>query len=190
MKKIKTDFRKRIEASIVAFVVVISGLYGIFSTVDTFAVSWCTTDRCREAEAKEKEASEKANNASKEADTLDGEINRLNEEIKMYEARIVANRAKAEDLQKQIEENTKKLELQKNALAEMVINMYLEGDTDELMVLASSNSISDYAERQTRLDSTRSQISFSTQMVESLKKDLEAQKKEVVAEIVEKMKNS
>ena len=179
MKKIKTDFRKRIEASIVAFVVVVSGFYGIFSTIDTFAVSWCTTDRCKEAEAKEKEASEKANNASKEADTLDGEINRLNEEIKMYEARIIANRAKAEDLQKQIEENTKKLEIQKDALAEMVINMYLEGDTDELMVLASSNSISDFAERQTRLDSTRSQISFSTQMVESLKKDLEAQKKEV-----------
>jgi surface antigen len=179
MKSHKTNLRKRIEASLMATVLVVSGLYGIINSVDTFAVSWCTTERCKEAEKAEKEASEKANNATQEADTLDGEINRLNQEIKMYEARIVANRAKAEDLQKQIDDNTKKLEIQKDALADMIINMYIEGDTDELMVLASSNSISDYAERQTRLDATRDQISFATQMVESLKKDLEAQKKEV-----------
>ncbi|MBR1801755.1 CHAP domain-containing protein [Candidatus Saccharibacteria bacterium] len=179
MKTSKEKFSKRLLAGLTATVVTASTFYGIISSVDTLAVSWCTTDRCKEAEAAEKEASEKANNAAKEADTLDGEINRLNEEIRMYQARIVANRAKAEDLQKQIEENTKKLEIQKDALADMIISMYLEGDTDELMVLASSNSISDYAERQTRLDSTRDQISFATQMVESLKKDLEAQKKEV-----------
>jgi len=170
---------KRFLASFVAFTVIASAFYGIFNSFDTLAVSWCTTERCKEAEKAEKEASEKANNATQEADTLDGEINRLNQEIKMYEARIIANRAKAEDLQKQIEENTKKLEIQKDALADMIINMYLEGETDELMVLASSNSISDYAERQTRLDSTRDQITFSAQMVESMKKDLEAQKKEV-----------
>ena len=179
MKTSKEKFSKRLLAGLTATVVTASTFYGIISSVDTLAVSWCTTDRCKEAEAAEKEASEKANNAAKEADTLDGEINRLNEEIRMYQARIVANRAKAEDLQKQIEENTKKLEIQKDALADMIISMYLEGDTDELMVLASSNSISDYAERQTRLDSTRDQISFANQMVESLKKDLEAQKKEV-----------
>ena len=148
---------------------------------DVFATSnkWCTSKRCKEAEEAEKQASEKANNAVAEANTLDGEIARLNEEIKMYEARIVANHAKADDLKNQIDENAKKLELQKDALADMIISMYVEGDTDELTLLASSNSLSDYAERQTRLDSTKDQIDLSTQMVETLKNDLEAQKKEV-----------
>ena len=179
MKTKNKNINKRLLASLTAFVLVASSFYGIIGSVDVFASRWCTTDRCKEAEAAEKEASEKANNAASQADTLDGEIARLNEEIKMYEARIVANRAKADDLKKQIEENTKKLEIQKDALADMVIAMYLDGDTDELTLLASSNSLSDYAERQTRLDSTRDQISLSTQMVETLKNDLEAQKKEV-----------
>ena len=156
--------------------ILLSGSLPIYSVS---AYDWCTTDRCKQAAQAEKEASEKANAASAEADTLDGEIERLNKEIKMYEARIVANRAKAEDLKVQIEENTKKLEIQKDSLAEMIIDMYLNGDTDELMILASSNSISDYAEKQTRRDAARDQITLSTQMVESLKQDLENQKKEV-----------
>lgn len=179
MKTKNEKFSKRFLASFTAAALILSSFYGIIDSVDTFATSWCTTERCKQAEAAEKEASEKANNAAAQADTLDGEISRLNEEIKMYEARIIANRAKAEDLKKQIEENTKKLELQKDALADMIIEMYLAGDTDELMILASSSSLSDYAEKQTRLDSARDQISLSTQMVETLKNDLEAQKKEV-----------
>jgi len=176
--KIK-NINKRFLASFTALALIASTFYGIIDSVDVFASRWCTTDRCKEAEEAEKLATEKANNASAQADTLDGEIARLNEEIKMYEARIVANRAKADDLKKQIEENTKKLDLQKDALADMIITMYLEGETDELTLLASSSSLSDYAERQTRLDSTRDQISLSTQLVETLKNDLEAQKKEV-----------
>lgn len=179
MKTKKTKNSKKLLATVMAFVLVSSTFYGIINSVDVFASRWCTTDRCKEAEAKEKELTEKANQAAEKADTLDGEIARLNEEIKMYEARIVANRAKADDLKKQIEENTKKLDLQKDALAGMLVDMYLEGDTDELTLLASSSSLSDYAERQTRIDSTRDQISLSTQMVETLKNDLEAQKKEV-----------
>lgn len=178
-KNKQTKLSLRLKATAMAFVTILSGLYGIISSVDAFAYNWCTTDRCKEAEQKEKEAREKANEASAQADTLDGEIERLNQEIRMYEARILANRAKAEDLKVQIEENTKKLEIQKEALADMIIDMYLDGNTDELMILASSNSISDYAERQTRLTSMQDQISISTQMVQTLKEDLEAQKKEV-----------
>lgn len=178
-KNIQTKLSLRIKASVMAVVTVFAGLYGIINSVSVFAYDWCTSDRCKEAQQKEKEAREKANEASNQADTLDGEIERLNQEIRMYEARILANRAKAEDLKAQIEENTKKLELQKDALADMLVDMYIEGNTNELTILASSSSISDYAEKQTRRESVRDQISTSTQMVEALKQDLEAQKKEV-----------
>ncbi|MBQ6486241.1 CHAP domain-containing protein [Candidatus Saccharibacteria bacterium] len=175
----KTKRNRKILISLLAAGIITGGLSSIVTSVNTLAVSWCTTEKCKAAEAAERQATEKANNASEAADTLDGEINRLNQEISMYEARIVANKAKAEDLKKQIEENTKKLELQKESLAEMVISMYLEGDTDELTILASSNSLSDFAERQIRVDSARDQISLSAQMVQSLKEDLERQKQEV-----------
>jgi len=167
------------KTKIITFGLILALLAPVFSSINSSAVSWCTTDKCKQAEAAEQAAVERANEASQAADTLDGEINRLNQEIVMYEARILANKEKATDLKAQIEENTKKLELQKEALAEMIISVYLEGDTDELMILASSSSLSDYAEKQTRIDSARDQISTSAQMVQSLKEDLEAQKKEV-----------
>ncbi|MBR1874937.1 hypothetical protein IJ798_00965, partial [Candidatus Saccharibacteria bacterium] len=148
MNKINKNSKQKILASVLAFGIIAGTVAPILMSVDTLAVSWCTSAKCKEAEAKEQEAAEKANSAAQAADTLDGEINRLNQEIAMYEARILANKEKATDLKAQIEENTKKLELQKEALAEMIINVYLEGDTDELMVLASSNSLSDYAETQ------------------------------------------
>ena len=183
MKTRNTKFSKRLILTVLSFGIVSGGLSNILTSVDTSATTrednFCTTQRCRDALAAEREASEKANNASQAADTLDGEINRLNQEIKMYEARIIANRAKAEDLKDQIEENTKRLEVQKDALSDMIIDMYLNDDNDELMILASSNSLSDYAEKQTRRDAARDQIDLSTQMVEQLKEDLEKQKKEV-----------
>jgi surface antigen len=179
MKNKQKNLPLRIKATFMVFTVIAASFYGIFSSLDTFAISWCTSERCKQAEAAEREATEKANNASAQADTLDGEVERLNQEIQMYETRILANRAKAEDLRTQIEENTKKLEIQKDALADMLVDMYLEGNTNELTILASSSSISDYAEKQTRRESVRDQISTSTQMVEGLKQDLEAQKREV-----------
>lgn len=177
MKQKIKNAAKKILITALAFGLIFGGMSLISLNVN--ATSWCTTEKCQAAEAAEEEATKKASEASEAADTLDGEINRLNQEIQMYEARIVANRAKAEDLRGQIAENTKKLELQKDALTSMIIDMYLDGDTDELMVLASSESLSDYADKQTRLDSARDKISTSAQMVQTLKEDLEAQKKEV-----------
>ena len=180
MKIKNKNIKNRIFISAVALSLIFGVLANSAESEDVFATNrWCTSERCKAAEEAEKKATENANNASKQADTLDGEIARLNEEIKMYQARIMANHAKAEDLNNKIEENTKKLEVQKDALADLIISMYVEGDTDELTLLASSNSLSDYAERQTRLDSTKDQIGTSTQIVETLKNDLEAQKKEV-----------
>ncbi len=183
MKTRKTKLSKRLILTVLSFGMVSGGLSNTLTSVDTSATTrednFCTTQRCRDALAAEREASEKANNASQAADTLDGEINRLNQEIKMYEARIIANRAKAEDLKDQIEENTKKLENQKDALANILVDMIIEGDTDELTLLASSKSLSDYAEKQAQKDSIRDQIGYSAEAIEELKGDLERQKKEV-----------
>lgn len=184
MKTKNIKLSNRISLGLIALVIALTGTSGLFNTIKTSATSrednFCTTQRCKDALTAEREASEKANSASTTADTLDGEINRLNQEIAMYETRIIANRAKSEDLAGQITENERKLEIQKEALADMIINMYLNsGNNDELLILANSSSLSDYAEKQTRLTSARDQISSSTEMVESLKNDLETQKKEV-----------
>lgn len=141
--------------------------------------AYCTSSACHAAKKAENEAIAKANEASKAAVTLEGEVERLQQEISMYEARIKTNEAEAEDLKLKIEETTKKLKLQQQALANMLVNLHFEGDSDAIMILAGSSSISDFAERQSRADTAKNQVTLSAQTVKSIKQDLEKQKIEV-----------
>ena len=129
--------------------------------------AYCTSNACRAAKKAENEATVKANEASKAATTLEGEVERLQQEITMYEARIKANEAEAEDLKLKVEETTKKLKLQQQALANMLINLHFEDDGDAIMILAGSSSISDFAERQTRVDTAKNQVTLSAQTHET-----------------------
>lgn len=141
--------------------------------------AYCTSSACRAAKKAENEATVKANEASKAAITLEGEVERLQQEIMMYEARIKTNEAEADDLKIKIEETTKKLKLQQQALANMLIDMHFEGNRDAIMILAGSNSISDFAEKQSRADTAKNQVNISAQAVKTMKQDLEKQKVEV-----------
>ena len=167
----------------IIFATLVASLPNLFSTDKSASAieneAYCTSSACRAAKKAENEAVAKANEASKAATTLEGEVERLQQEISMYEARIKTNEAEAEDLKLKIEESTKKLKLQQQALANLLINMHFEEKGDAIMILAGSKSISDFAERQTRVDTAKSQVTISAQTVKSIKQDLEKQKVEV-----------
>lgn len=143
------------------------------------AQALCTSQKCKEAAAAEDAAREKANNATSAANTLADEVERLNDEIAMYEARIATNTATAEDLSVEIQKNLEKLTLQQEALAGMLVDIHFDEQPEAIMILAGSSSISDYAEKQARVDSVKTQVNLSTQAVKTLKEELEQQKKEV-----------
>lgn len=145
----------------------------------TSATDNCVSEKCIAAEKAEQEAIEKASSATEAAQTLEGEVARLNDEIAAIEARIVANVARSEDLEELIAQNTEKLKDQQAALAKMLVDAHFEGEPEAIMILASSSSISDYAEKQSRAESVKTQIALSAQAVKALKEELEAQKKEV-----------
>ena len=162
------------------FMALMPSLTIISTADDAIATSrYCVSDKCKAAEAAEAEAAAKAAEASSSASTLEGEVQRLNNEISALEAKIVANQAVADDLASQIETNQAKLKEQQAALAEILVNSHFEEQPDAVMVLAGSNSISDYAEKQSRLDAVETQINYSAQNIKSLKEKLEAQKIEV-----------
>ena len=154
-------------------------------TTPVGATANCVSEKCIAAEKAEAEAMEKATNATNAAKTLEGEVSRLNDEISALQARIKANEARSEDLKKLIAENTEKLKDQQAALANMLVEAHFEGQPEAIMILASSNSISDYAEKQSRVDTVKTQINLSAQAVKALKEQLEAQKTEVEGIITE-----
>lgn len=143
------------------------------------ATSLCVTARCKQAEQAEQEATKKATEATNTAMTLEGEVQRLDAEIAAIEAKISANQIVADELSAQIKKNTAELKVQRAGLAKMLVNMHFTDDINSVMLLAGSSSLSDYAEKQSRLDTVKSQITSSAQKIKTIKEKLEAQKVEV-----------
>lgn len=141
----------------------------------------CVSQACRAA-ADEAAAAEAASaKAAANAQTLEGEVERLNAEIRSLEAEIAANQAVANDLSEQITINEAKLELQQSALAKLLVNLHFENEADAITLLASSSSLGDFAERQSRQSNAKTQIAASTEVIRELKLNLESQKASVDA---------
>lgn len=141
----------------------------------------CVTAACHEAADRASAAEQAASVAAANAQTLEGEVARLNAEIASLEAEIAANQAIASDLSVQISENEAKLNLQQAALAKLLVSMHFEDEPDAIILLASSNSIGDFAEKQSRQATAKSQIATSAEAVRELKEDLQRQKDSVDA---------
>ncbi len=141
----------------------------------------CVTQTCREAADAASAADARAAAAAANAQTLEGEVERLNAEIAALESRIAANQAIADDLTIQIDINEQKLTLQQTALARLLVDMHFENEPDAIILLASSNSLGDYAEKQSRQATAKTQIAASAEAIRNLKADLERQRESVQA---------
>lgn len=141
----------------------------------------CVSQTCREAADAAAAAESKAVAAANNAQTLEGEVARLNAEIASLEADIVAHQAIADDLSTQITENENKLELQQSALARMLVEMHFESEPDAIILLAGSSTIGDYAEKQSRQNNAKAQVTTSAEAIRELKESLTQQKASVDA---------
>lgn len=141
----------------------------------------CVSQACREAADRAAASEAAAKKAASQADTLENEVARLNSEIAALEDEINMNQAIARDLTAQIAINEGKLSLQQSALAKMLVDMHFEGDPDAVTLLASSSSLGDLAEKQSRQSNAKSQVTASAEAVKALKEELEQQKASVDA---------
>lgn len=141
----------------------------------------CVSQACREAADAADAAERNAASAAARADSLEDEVNRLNAEIASLEADIRKNQAIADDLSAEIATNEAKLNLQQAALAKLLVNTHFEEESDPILLLAGSNSLGDYAEKQSRQTNAKTQIAASAEAVRRLKDDLAAQKLSVDA---------
>lgn len=141
----------------------------------------CVTQACREASDRAANSEALAKEAAANAQTLEGEVARLNAEIAALEDEIARNQAVAEDLSMQITANQEKLSLQQSALAKLLVNMHFEEEPDTIIMLAGSESLGDFAEKQSRQTTAKTQVTESAENVRQLKEQLEKQKASVDA---------
>lgn len=140
---------------------------------------------CMAAVAKEQEANRSAAEASSSADFLQTKVNELNAEIARKELEIVNTRAEVNALNQDIEAHGAKLLSEQKALAELLVNMHFEEDTEPIVILAGSTSISDLAEKQARSEVVKQQIASVAVKVKEEKAQLEESKARVEALLVQ-----
>lgn len=153
----------------------------IFNNIEVNGISRACQNSaaCREAVAKEEEANKNAASAANSADYYQMKVSELSADIASREAEIVQTEVSIKELKKQIYETEQKLEEEQEALAELLINMHFDSDSEPIQILAGSSSISDLAEKAAREEVVKQQISVSAAAVRDTKNQLEADKAEV-----------
>jgi surface antigen len=105
-------------------------------------------------------------------------IDALNQRIASLQSAIDATQAKIDDLNNQIAQAQAELDHEKQVLGENIKTMYLEGDVTTLEVLASSNNLSDFVNKQEYRNSVADKIKASVDKINALKAELTKQQEE------------
>lgn len=110
-------------------------------------------------------------------------VNKLQSQIDSLQAAIVDNQNKSDQLQKQIDAEEVELAKEKKILGEDIKQMYLEGDISTLEILAGSNSLSDFIDKEQYRTSVQNKLKASVDKINELKAELQSQQKELQARI-------
>lgn len=122
------------------------------------------------------------------ADTLQRELSRLTNEKGQLQAQIDLGQAKHDKLVSDIQETQAKIAANKKALGETMANLYVDESITPLEMLASSNNIGDYVDKQSYREAIRDKLTSTITEIKELKKKLEADKI-AVERVLEDQKN-
>lgn len=121
-----------------------------------------------------------------EANGLEDTIAGLQQQINGLQNEINANEAKKKDLENQIIEAETELTRQRKLLGVNIKTMYLEGQLSTLEILASSDSISEFVNKEQYRASVQEKIKTTLDKITELKHQLSAHKEEVERLLKEK----
>jgi surface antigen len=163
----------------------------IAATVLTLSVTSFTMTQPAQADkyddqisALEKEISQYDANAKKlsaKAVTLESQLARLNNERDRLQAQIDKNQLKHDKLVAKIAQAEQDIQNNKKALGITLRDYYLEGKTSTLELLASSDNITEFVDKQAYRESMQKSLSTTVKKIESLKAQLVKDKEAVKA---------
>lgn len=116
---------------------------------------------------------------AQQASTYQDAINQLQAQIDSIQAALNANQAQQASLQQQISDNQAKIDQDKQYLGEDIKTMYIDGDLSSIEELATSNSLSDYVDKQEYRTSVQDKIDSTIQEITALQTKLQQQKQEL-----------
>lgn len=174
-KQQTTPLLKRLTTKVVlvaAAAVMLLGVPGIVSA-DTF------DEQIRQIQSEVDGYSAEAARLRGEANTFANAMNALNAQKNAIQAQVNLSQAKYDQLVAEIQANELKLGQQQEVLASTISDLSQETSTSPIELLAGSNSIGDFIDRQEYRSSVQEQIQSSIKEIKALKIKLAAQKVEV-----------
>ncbi len=116
---------------------------------------------------------------SGQAKTLENELAQLASEKAGIQAQIDLSQAKYEKLIADIKANEQKIADNKDALGATIADMYVDDRITPIEMIASSNNIGDYVDKESYRSSINDQLTATIDTIRKLKKELEQQKVDV-----------
>ncbi len=170
-------------AYIVVFAIAIAFSFSPAIINEVFGISKACNNSpdCRAAVEKERQANQAAASAAASANLYQIRVNELAAQVARKEAEIANTEADINALNIQIAATQAKLESDQEALAELLIGVHFEGDSEPITILAGASSISDLAEKQARSEVVKKEVSVAATKVKQEKEKLEADKAKVEA---------
>ncbi|MAU34278.1 hypothetical protein CL689_00385 [Candidatus Saccharibacteria bacterium] len=116
---------------------------------------------------------------AEQADSLSREVSRLNNEKATIQAQVDISQAKFNQLTADIEANEQKIADNKDALGTIIADLYVDDNVSTIEMLASSQSIGDFINKQEYRSVSRDQLTDTIAEIKELKAELEKQKVDV-----------
>ncbi len=162
---------------LVSFAVLMCATLPMTSMQSVFADQWDAQISNLQAKADAYQA--EANKLRAKSNTLQNKLDQINAQKAAIEAKIATNNIKLKKLKVTIRANEIKLKESQDVLGEMLANLYVDDDISSLEILASSESIGDYVDKQEYRSSVRDQLNDTIVEVKEIKAKLENDKESV-----------
>jgi len=120
-----------------------------------------------------------------QAASLQKELDQLTAQKNAIQAQIDLQQAQLGKLNQQIAASQKKIADSQGALGDTIADLYVSNDVSPLEMLASSNSIADYVDKQTYRNTVKDSLTTTISTIKKTKQELEEQKKSVEQVIAE-----
>ncbi|MEO5499386.1 MAG: CHAP domain-containing protein [Candidatus Saccharimonadales bacterium] len=177
MKKRSTtnQFSVKLYRALIIPVALVVGLFVITGTVkaDTF------DDQINQLQNEVNSYQAEAGRLRAQADTFQNAVNALNAQKMAIQAQLDLTQTKLDRLNADIVANQLKLEKQQAVLGSTISDLSAESTTSPIELLAGSNSIGDFIDRQEYRTSVQEQIQNAIKLVKELKEELASQKVQV-----------
>ena len=171
----KVTVKHRLVSAILALSMIIVPSMQVASAASTQQLQ----DQINQLNAANNDSQSTVNGLQSQAANYQDAINKLQEQISSIRAAIAANRAKQADLQDQITANLALIAQKKATLGEDIKAMYVDGTPSTIEMLATSNNLSDYFDKQEYRTKVQGKLQDTLKQIAILQQQLQAQKVEV-----------